>query len=135
MAITHFPTSLWLTTRMLIWASSMPNTTSVLRHASFPWVFSADFDWKKYFNLKIPISLLQLPAGWKFLQVMDIFFKIHKVFCLDYNPSLKTMMHFIEYFLFSHKATYIKVTPKMTEVFNKIVAWCISVTRNASLRD
>lgn len=63
--------------------------------------------------------IFQLPANWTFLDVMDTFFKVHKVLDLAYHPHLKLMMHFIEYFIYNNKAKNIKVSVKMQDVAHK----------------
>lgn len=57
-----------------------------------------------------------MPEDFSFLQIMDLFYKIHKVFNLQYNPHVKRMMNFIEYYVFEHKAKYIVLTPSMQEL-------------------
>lgn len=37
-----------------------------------------------------------------FVDVMDFFFKAHKIFNLPHNPKIKSFMHFFECYIFKH---------------------------------
>lgn len=62
----------------------------------------------------------QVPLQYNFIQVMDLFFKVHKIFDLDFNKSIKPMMVFLEYFIYKIRETGHYLTPRIREVADKI---------------
>lgn len=54
-----------------------------------------------------------MPADSGFLETMDLFYKVHKVFDLEYHPSLNRVMHFVEMYLYGRDEKYIVNTPLM----------------------
>lgn len=55
-----------------------------------------------FFLLLTTLSFVfsKVPDEFDFLKVLELLFKIHKVFSLTYNPNIAYMMHFIERFVF-----------------------------------
>lgn len=49
---------------------------------------------------------MQVPAEYSFIGVVDIFFKIHKVFNLHFDKAVHQLMLFIEYFIFGIATAY-----------------------------
>lgn len=50
-----------------------------------------------------------------FLHVFDLFFKVHKIFDLKYEPRLHNMMVFVENFIYKVKNEH-KTTNRMLEI-------------------
>lgn len=73
------------------------------------------------YYINVEKHLIPLPPNSNFVNVMDMFYKIHKVFDIEYNSSLKPFMHFIEYYFYKSAEPYIEITPKMRAVYNKLV--------------
>lgn len=42
----------------------------------------------------------QVPSEFSFIQVIDLFFKLHKVFNLDFDKSIMQLMLFFGYFVY-----------------------------------
>lgn len=61
-----------------------------------------------------------MPPDWTFLEVMDVFYKIHRVLNIEYHVHIKPMMHFIDRFIYKNNDKGSKITPKMHEVYAKI---------------
>lgn len=57
--------------------------------------------------------VLKVPENFQFVDVMDLFFKVHKIFDLDFHPSNKSMMNFIEVFIFEMNRDNIVITSAM----------------------
>lgn len=49
-------------------------------------------------------NIQQLPIEFTFVDVMDFFFKAHKVFNLPHNPKMKAFMLFFEYYVYNHSS-------------------------------
>lgn len=50
-----------------------------------------------------------------------MFFKCHKVFNIEYQPSIIKLLHFIDYYLFEEKENdYIKITVAMKRISEKL---------------
>lgn len=62
----------------------------------------------------------QVPIEFDFLRTMDLFMKIHRVFHVYYNPALKNMFNFIEFFIFNQKLG-ITPTTTMHKIAKKLV--------------
>lgn len=60
------------------------------------------------FNLKdykIIWFSFKVPNNFNFLQAMDLFFKTHHVFNQEFNPDLKAMMNYLQYFVYKMNIT------------------------------
>lgn len=44
--------------------------------------------------------LFKVPITFDFVQVVDMFFKMHKVFFIKFNEKIKPMMTLIDHFIF-----------------------------------
>lgn len=59
------------------------------------------------------VSSQKVPDNFQFVDVMDLFFKIHKILDLDFQPSIKSMMNFIEVFIFEMDRDNIAINSAM----------------------
>lgn len=66
------------------------------------------------------LFLFQVPDNFDFLNAVDMFIKIHRVFHLHYNPTHKHMCNFIEYYLYENKTENV-VTSTMLKVAKGIL--------------
>lgn len=57
-----------------------------------------------------------MPTDFSFLQVMDWYFKLHHVLNIHYNPALKKMIQFIEYFVYKNQNAEISMTIKVQKM-------------------
>lgn len=51
-----------------------------------------------------------MPDDYNFLQVMDLYFKIHFIFCVPFEPSLAQFMSVIQRFVYGMECD-VKLTP------------------------
>lgn len=65
------------------------------------------------------ITFIQLPTNFTVLQAFDSFLKVHKVFHINYHPLIKSLMSFIDYFIFENKAEA-TVNRKMADLAMKL---------------
>lgn len=61
----------------------------------------------------------QVPEKSDFLQTFDIFFKMFKVFILEYSPKYASMMNFFGRFVYETQETT-RVCPRLWELKNDI---------------
>lgn len=70
-------------------------------------------------------NLFQFPMAskdkqpYRFIDAFDCFFKLHKVFHINYHPHIKNLMIFIDRFIFKNAETT-GVSNKMLTVANNI---------------
>lgn len=65
------------------------------------------------------ISCFQVPRAFKAIETIDFFFKIHKIFNLNFDPQLQNMMKYIQTLLYEIGDK--KTLPSgMLEVHNKM---------------
>lgn len=64
------------------------------------------------------LFFLKVPKDFDFLSIMDLFFKVHKVFILNFNPKIVSFMTFLEVFFYDVKGVF--VYPKTQELMNKL---------------
>ncbi|XP_055304838.1 uncharacterized protein LOC129569726 [Sitodiplosis mosellana] len=69
----------------------------------------------QYFCLKVENQIIPLPDDMDFLHVFDLFFKVHKIFDLKYEPRLHNMMVFVENFIYKVKNEH-RPTNRMLEI-------------------
>lgn len=65
----------------------------------------------------------QIPMDWSFTQVVDIFFKIHFVFKIEFDENIKNMMFFFKRFFYGliiEKKK--KPTTRMRDLFDRVSA-------------
>lgn len=63
-------------------------------------------------------EIFQVPDTFTTAEIFDLFWKVHKVFNLDFDPNLKPMMKFIQHFIFCIETKRCNVTPRMKDLFN-----------------
>lgn len=64
-------------------------------------------------------NAFQIPEDYQFVQVVDVFFKTHKVLNLEFEPVLAHMMTFLQAAIYKLTDTK-KFTMGMKEVLNAI---------------
>lgn len=64
----------------------------------------------------------QLPVNFTFPEVFDIYYKVHKIFDLCFEPNLRNMMFFIENYIYKIEEGIKKPTNRMLDIFNQISA-------------
>lgn len=55
------------------------------------------------------------------MQVMDLFFKIHMVLNVEFEPNIKKMMIFLGKFFYGMEENSFKVTNIMTFIHNQLI--------------
>lgn len=61
---------------------------------------------------------VQIPTEYTFLQTLDLLIKVHAVFHVNYNPSHRTIMNFMDIVFYGNKN--VQLTAKMTSVSHTI---------------
>lgn len=56
---------------------------------------------------------LKVPGSFDSLMTIDMFFKCHKVFNIQYAPGTVKLMHFIDQFIFGGESKEIEITQTM----------------------
>lgn len=68
--------------------------------------------------------ILQVNPGQSFLELMDMFFKIHFVFCVPFEPSLAQFMSVFEKHVYGMESDDIEITPankiKAQQIFSNV---------------
>lgn len=72
---------------------------------------------EKYF-IVVDGCVIDIPRGWNFVDVFDLFFKVHFVFDVQYNSNLRTFLRFFERFAYSHNST--KITNRIQEISTQL---------------
>lgn len=69
------------------------------------------------------LFLIKVPQGYGFLQVFDLYFKIHKVFDQQFHKNIMIMMHFFEEHVYSMECTCLdlKISVKIEDNIKKIL--------------
>lgn len=62
----------------------------------------------------------QVPPDFTFVQVVDMFIKIHKIFNFKYNSKIKQFMLFLEHYLLKVKESFQHITPRNRETAKKM---------------
>lgn len=68
-----------------------------LMSVGYKQMFICSSAWQINFNL---FFCFQLPAEYTFVQVVDFYIKLHKLFRLPYHSKIKNLMFFIEYYVY-----------------------------------
>lgn len=55
-----------------------------------------------------------------FIETVDLFIKIHKVFQLTYDPKIRTLMYFFEYFVYGIEEAKKMISKKYQDIGNVI---------------
>lgn len=58
---------------------------------------------------------MQLPEDATFIDAFDIFFKAHKIFDFNYEPTLRNMMTFVENYIYKLEGEHTP-TNRMTDI-------------------
>lgn len=58
------------------------------------------------------INSLQVPIGFSFIDALDMYYKVHKVFQLPFHKHLTQVMAFIGAFIFNSSEDKSLLTPK-----------------------
>lgn len=72
---------------------------------------------EKYF-IVVDGCVIDVPREWKFVDVFDLFFKIHFVFNVEYNHNLRIFLRFFEKFAYNHNST--KITNRIQEISTQL---------------
>lgn len=65
-------------------------------------------------------QIFQVPQHYDFIQTLDLFFKVHKVFGMNFEPNLVPAFNFIQYFIYElNTDRSMKPTNKMTDVYTR----------------
>ncbi|XP_037025004.1 uncharacterized protein LOC119066561 [Bradysia coprophila] len=72
----------------------------------------------KYFVV-VDGCVIDVPAEWNFVDVFDLFFKVHFVFNVDYNNNLRTFLRFFEKFAYNHIGA--KITNRIQEISTQLL--------------
>lgn len=62
-----------------------------------------------------------MPEGFDIVSTFDVFFKIHKIFNLHFEPNIKNAMNFAQHFLYGFKERGLKMTTRMEDIFNRVL--------------
>lgn len=60
-----------------------------------------------------------MPSNFDFLSTFDMFFKCHKIFHIEYSPSIVKLMHFIDHYFFDDDSEA-AVTVTMKKIAEKL---------------
>lgn len=60
--------------------------------------------------------IFQLPSDYNFIQVFDLFVKMHHVFNFEYAKEFSKMIHFFEYAVFGFDSSKRFLSTKMLDV-------------------
>lgn len=67
--------------------------------------------------------LFQMPNGNNILQTFDIYFKVHKIFNLNFDKNIMNAMHFVQYYVYKMEEDNVKMTTRMEDVYNRIIRY------------
>lgn len=62
----------------------------------------------------------QVPIGYDLIQVIDLYFKIHFVFNLNFEPNLAPMLNFFKYFVYELRNDNFTPPTKMLDIWNRL---------------
>lgn len=68
-----------------------------------------------YLSFEQNYIVSKVPKGFSFLGVMDLFFKVHKVFNVEYHNSIKSMMLFIGHTIYKTNDSLKSLPPAVLE--------------------
>lgn len=63
----------------------------------------------------------QMPNGYTIVQTFDVFFKVHKIFDLNFDKNIINAMHFIEHYLYKMIDKDVSITTRMQDIYNRVV--------------
>lgn len=62
----------------------------------------------------------QVPLCYDLVRTVDLYFKIHFVFNLNFDPNLAPMMNFMKYYVYELHNDSFTPSTKMIDIWNKI---------------
>lgn len=62
-----------------------------------------------------------MPQGFDIGLTFDVFFKLHKIFNLNFEPNIKNAMNFVQHFVYGFKERGVKMTTRMEDVHNRVL--------------
>lgn len=66
-------------------------------------------------------GLFKVPESFSVVGVVDLYYKIHKVFGIDFNSKIKAMMTLIDHFVFNFLPSSSKsITPSILDASKKL---------------
>lgn len=68
------------------------------------------------FRLLIFSYEFQAPNTYGIMEVFDMFFKVHKIFNLDFHPNIQPMMLFVEKYIFKMNHSQSQLTARIREI-------------------
>lgn len=70
------------------------------------------------YSIVVDGCVIDVPREWNFVDVFDLFFKVHFVFDVQYNSNLRTFLRFFEKFAYNHNST--KITNRIQEISTQL---------------
>lgn len=67
------------------------------------------------------LLFLQAPENYAFVDAVDLLYKVHKVFELEFNPPIKHFMDFLDCFVYQNEFDGELVTPTMRKVAHNLL--------------
>lgn len=74
------------------------------------------------FNSSSNPFIFKVPVQTSFIGVMDMFYKVHKIFDLEYEIKIKNFMLFIDFYIFENVSVHRSVGSKTHDVAKKILS-------------
>lgn len=62
-----------------------------------------------------------MPYEFDAIRTFDVFFKLIKILDLNFDKNILNMMNFVQYFIYNQHGEGIKPTPRMEDVFNRMI--------------
>lgn len=67
------------------------------------------------------LIIIQLPREYGIVETYDLFFKVHKVLNLSFNPVIYNMMNFVQTFIYKLEDGQRKPSNSMKAVYNDLI--------------
>lgn len=67
-------------------------------------------------------SFLKAPENFAFVDAVDLLYKVHKVFDLDFSPAIKHLMDFLDCFVYNNEFDDASITATMRKINNDFLA-------------
>lgn len=71
-----------------------------------------------FYRINHEKKLLQVPQDYSFVATFDLLFKLHHVLNFSFEDNLKTMMNFVQHYIYKMVRVNVKMTTHMIRVFN-----------------
>lgn len=62
-----------------------------------------------------------MPNDFDAVRTFDVFYKFIKIHNLNFDKQIVNMMNFIQYFIYAQRDEKFKPSPRMEDVFNRII--------------